>query len=160
MGKKRTISSKSIGSRSSGKSFFASKKTKAFLAAAVILIASSFILAVTNQVDTVNTGMDSDNLKRQIEEQRAERRRLVALKAEAMSPEHISRAAAKLGFIPMSARNIKGYEATDGSVLPKPERASLEGNPTVKTLSSGVLGGEMKNPELVLVSDRSQKRER
>lgn len=159
MGKKRTISSKSIGSRGA-KGFLISNKMKVLLAVFVILVVASFIPAVTNQVNSISTGMNISTLEKQIEEQKAERRRLVALKAEAMSPEQISRAATRLGFIPMSARNIKGYESSDDSTLPKADRAEVGENPAVKTISSGVLGTQANSPELVLISDRSQKRQR
>lgn len=160
MGKKRVISSKSIGSKSGGKSFFASKIAKLGLASLVILVVASFIPAVSSEVKNINMGMEASNLRKQIEEQKAERRRLIALKAEAMSPEQISKAAARLGFIPMSARNIKGYEVASDSTASRSARTETKENPVVKTISTGVLGDDAKKADLVLISDRAQKRSR
>lgn len=160
MGKKRVISSKSVANQSGGRSFISSKTAKAFLVAVVILVVASFIPAVSNQVKNLNKGMEASNLQKQIEEQRAERRRLIALKAEAMSPEQIGKAATRLGFIPMSARNIKGFEVSENSSMPRNERAENRENPVVKTISAEVLGGDVKKSDLVLISDRAQKRSR
>jgi len=160
MGKKRVISSKSVANKSGGRSFISSKTAKAFLVAVVILVVASFIPAVSNQVKNLNKGMEASNLQKQIEEQRAERRRLIALKAEAMSPEQIGKAATRLGFIPMSARNIKGFEVSENSSMPRNERAENRENPVVKTISAEVLGGDVKKSDLVLISDRAQKRSR
>jgi len=160
MGKKRVISSKSVAGKSGGRSFISSKTAKAFLVALVILVVASFIPAVSNQVKSLHKGMEASNIRKQIEEQRAERRRLIALKAEAMSPEQIGKAATRLGFIPMSARNIKGYELASDSAMPRNERVENRENPVLKTISSGVLGEDVKKSDLVLISDRVQKRSR
>jgi cell division protein FtsL len=160
MGKKRTISSKSVAGKAGSKPFLASKKAKLLLATLVVMVVASYIPAVSNQVKSINKGMESSQVRKQIEEQKAERRRLVALKAEALSPEQIGRAATKLGFIRMSARNIRGYETTENSVLPRSERAENRERPVVDTISSGVLGGDSGSQNLVLISDRSLTKQR
>ena len=165
MGKKRVISSKSIGSKSGGKSFFASKVAKLGLASLVILVVASFIPAVSREVKNINMGMEASNLRKQIEEQKAERRRLIALKAEAMSPEQISKAASRLGFIPMSARNIKGYEVTSDSAASRSARSMRGGlraaggcDAMWRFLSAGVRAGPVPSPRRARPSARRKHR--
>jgi cell division protein FtsL len=157
MGKKRTISRKSIAGKAGHRPLFSSKPAKVFLAVMVIGVVASFIPAVNNQVESLNKGYESSKVRRQIEEQKAERRRLIALKAEALSPEEISRNATKLGFTRMSARNIKGFDAPENSAL---QRAERDENPAIDRISSGFLTSEGVNPDIVLISDRSQNKNR
>ena len=71
MGKKRTISSKSVAGKAGSKPFLASKKAKLLLATLVVMVVASYIPAVSNQVKSINKGMESSQVRKQIEEQKA-----------------------------------------------------------------------------------------
>lgn len=89
------------------------------LACGLFLVAG-FFWAARSHFSSMDYGMKNAKLRKQIEELKAENRRLQLSREIALSPAEIKRQAKKLGLMPMTARNIEVV----GAARPKPAEKS------------------------------------
>lgn len=78
--------------------------------ACVILLLGSLLFAARNQFASITFGFKNAELRKNLEDLQAEKRRLTLDKEKAISPAEISRAAQKLGFTQMTANNIEAVQ--------------------------------------------------
>lgn len=133
----RTTTHRSNAKKAQGKSNW---KYNFFCVVCVIFLLGSLFFAGRNHFASINNGFKNAQLRKDIEDLQAEKRKLTLSKEMAMSPAEIDKAARKLGFTPMTARNIEGVStgsdvaknAQTGQKQPAPMLASLNAPTTAK----------------------------
>jgi hypothetical protein len=70
-------------------------------------LVGGFFVAARSHFASIDFGIKNSNLKKQLEDLEAEKRRLMWLKETALSPAEIKKAAKKLGLTEMSANNFQ-----------------------------------------------------
>lgn len=107
-----------------------------------IVLVAGFFLAARTHFASVDFGIRNSDLKRELEELRAERRRLLLSREMALSPGEIKRAARRLGLTDIRATNI---------VAPVPAERSVPAERTVQA-STAPLPAADERPRLVKTS--------
>jgi hypothetical protein len=96
----------------------------------VAVVAAGFFFAARQHFATMEFGLKNSQLRKQVENLEAERRRLILAKEVSLSPSSIKQTAAKLGFreqmaAPPSSASTS-VEATTASASPSAELASFK----------------------------------
>lgn len=73
----------------------------------VVLLLGSLFFAARNHFASIKFAMKNAEIKKGLQDLEAEKRKLIISKEVAMSPAEISKAAQKLGFANMTAKNIE-----------------------------------------------------
>ena len=98
-----------------------------------VLVMAGFFLVAVQHFATVELGIKNSELRSQVEELEAEKRRLLLARETALSPAELARTAKRLGFV---ERELESTEAPVLAVAAKPEtettRTSAE--PTVERI--------------------------
>ena len=84
-------------------------------------LVGGFFVAARSHFASIDFGIKNSNLKKQLEDLEAEKRRLMWLKERALSPDEIKKAAKKLGLTELNAGNFQTFgtkvtEKTDKNV--------------------------------------------
>ncbi|HEY8558781.1 MAG TPA: hypothetical protein VIL74_00150 [Pyrinomonadaceae bacterium] len=74
-------------------------------------LVGGFFVAARSHFASIDFGIKNSNLKKQLEDLEAEKRRLMWLKEKALSPAEIKRAAKKLGLTETNAANFQAFGA-------------------------------------------------
>lgn len=89
-----------------------------------VAIVGGFFLAARNHFSSVTYGFANAELRKELENLEAEKRRLILSREVALSPAEIGKAARKLGFSSMTARNIDSFKSSDPLVAKKTAQPS------------------------------------
>lgn len=144
----RTTTHKSRRNAGSGKLTW---KFNVVAVMSVILLLGSLFFAARNQFASMTFGFKNAELRKNIEDLQAERRRLTLDKEKAISPAEISKAAQKMGFTRMTANNI---EAVD--TRPEIAKNSKPGQ-MVASLNAPAASKKVAKTGLVTPSTESQR---
>lgn len=120
-----------------------SPKNIVVVASFVLLFAAGAFHAASQHFRAIDYSMKNSRLKKQIDELRAEKRRLLLAKEVAMSPSEIDRTAKRLGLVRPPSQNLDPVRTSakdTAEAAPKrqsPAENASEGNPfVVKTTST------------------------
>jgi len=116
------------------------------LACGLILVVG-FFFAARQHFASIDFGIKNSKLRKQIEELKGDKRRLILSKEIALSPAEIKKAAKKMGLTEMTASNIEVYRPTPKE-KPKTDKLIVE-KPMLEILKKAEpLKKEVKKPEL------------
>lgn len=82
----------------------------------LVALAAGFFLAARNHFSSVTTAFGNSELRKQLNDLEAEKRRLMLAKEVALSPLEIKKSARKLGFEPMTAANVGSYKSANAEL--------------------------------------------
>jgi hypothetical protein len=88
-----------------------------------VFLVGGFFVAARSHFASIDFGIKNSNLKKQLEDLEAEKRRLIWLKETALSPSEIKKAAKKLGLTEMTASNFQTFGARVTEKNEKPPTA-------------------------------------
>jgi hypothetical protein len=119
--KTRTVTSKSRKAKAPGTMTW---KFKTAATVAFLVVAGGLFFAADNHFASVNMAFGNSELRKQLADLEAEKRRLMLSREVALSPAEIRKSARSLGFIPMTASNLGTYRSSDPELAKKTAKPS------------------------------------
>jgi hypothetical protein len=120
------------------------------LASGAVLV-SGFLFAARTHFASINYCIGNAQLRKQLSELEAERRRLTLSKELAMAPAEIKKAARKLGLVDMTAMNIASVDTQTAPLTPPVTSSFVLRTVDTKPIAKPKTGGEAGERSVVRV---------
>lgn len=121
-----------------------------------LILVIGFFGAARQHFASIDYGIRNSKLRKQVEELKSERRRLLLSREVALSPAEIKKSARKIGFTEMTASNIQTFRAEPNESSEKPNANKSEDRTVAGKTEDNLKKPDGKKRQTAKVEDKDE----